>query len=161
MSKSLDSLAGGGTGRLSKSVHSSRQLLKESSRLEPSHQYSVQFVRSIAVSIVAVIVNFGGSYIFKQKMGMYYLLAAGLSFFLGVVVNYYLSVKWVFATRKLASKHAEFIIFVVITSIGLMLNLLIIAAMVEIVKVGYWMALVVATIIVFFWNFLARKKVLY
>ena len=97
----------------------------------------------------------------KEKLGIYYLLSAAGSFFMGVLVNYYLSVKWVFATRKLASRRAEFLIFVVITGVGLLFNLLIIAGMVELVKVGYWIALVVATIIVFFWNFLARKKVLY
>jgi putative flippase GtrA len=115
----------------------------------------------MVVSVIAVIVNFGGSYILKEKLGVYYLLSAAGSFFMGVLVNYYLSVKWVFATRKLTSKHAEFLIFVVITGVGLLFNLLIIAGMVELVKVGYWIALVVATIIVFFWNFLARKKVLY
>lgn len=142
-------------------VHFSKKLLIESAKTKPTDDYSVQLIRSAAVSIIAVVVNFGFSYVFKEMMGMYYLLAAGLSFFLGVLVNYYMSVKWVFATRQLASKHAEFLIFVVIVTLGLVFNLLIIAGMVEIVKVGYWPALVVATIIVFFWNFWARKKILY
>ena len=149
------------TGVVGYGFHYSKGLLAESAKLEPSHSYSVQFVRSMVVSVVAVIVNFAGSYVFKEMLGIYYLLAAALSFFLGVLVNYYLSVKWVFATRQLQSKHVEFVIFVVITTLGLVLNLLIIAGMVEVMKVGYWPALVVATIVVFFWNFLARKKVLY
>jgi putative flippase GtrA len=160
MSKVLDR-PHGKAGVAKRGFHLSKRLLRESAKLEPTHDYSVQFIRSAVVSVIAVVVNFGGSYIFKEKLGWYYLLSATLSFFLGVLVNYYLSVKWVFAHRQLQSKHAEFFIFVVITTVGLLFNLLIIAGMVEVVKADYWTALVVATVIVFFWNFLARKKVLY
>jgi putative flippase GtrA len=151
----------GETGVAKRSFHFSKNLFKETAKLEPTHDYSVQFTRSAVVSVIAVIVNFGFSYLFKEKFGWYYLLSATLSFFLGVLANYYLSVTWVFAHRQLESKHMEFVLFVVITTVGLVFNLLIIAGMVEIVKTGYWTALVVATVIVFFWNFLARKKFLY
>jgi putative flippase GtrA len=151
----------GKTGVAKRSFHFSKNLIKESAKLERSHRYSVQFIRSLAVSVVAVVVNFGSSYIFKEKMAIYYLLSATMSFCLGVIVNYYLSVKWAFATRQLKSKHIEFFVFVVITAIGLVFNLLIIAGMVEIAKVGYWLALTGSTVVVFFWNFWARKKVLY
>ncbi|HVS78664.1 MAG TPA: GtrA family protein [Candidatus Saccharimonadales bacterium] len=128
---------------------------------DPSYKYHIQLIRSLIVSVIAVIVNFGGSYVLKDKLGLYYLLSAALSFFMGVLVNYYLSVKWVFATRKLNSKHIEFVVFVIITGVGLALNLAIIAAIVEATSLGYWAGLVVATVVVFFWNFLMRKKILY
>jgi len=127
----------------------------------PTDIYHVQLVRSLIVSFLAVIVNFGGSFVFKQELKWNYLLATTISFYLGVLVNYYLSVKWVFATRKLASRHAEFAIFVVITTVGWLFNEAIIAGMVEVLNTGFWLALLVATILVFFWNFLARKKLLY
>jgi putative flippase GtrA len=151
----------GETGVAKRSMHFGKHLLKESAKRQPTHHFHVQFVRSAVVSVIAVLVNFGASYIFKEMLGMYYLLAASLSFFLGVLVNYFFSVKWVFAHRQLESKHMEFVIFVVITTVGLVFNLLIIAGMVEIAKTGYWVALLIATVLVFFWNFLARKKFLY
>jgi putative flippase GtrA len=159
--KNISNRLYGETGVVKRSLHFSKNLIKESAKREPTYQNHVQFVRSAIVSVIAVVVNFGASYIFKEILGFYYLLAASLSFFLGVLVNYYLSVRWVFANRQLESKHMEFILFVVITTVGLLFNLLIIAGMVEIVKTGYWMALITATVLVFFWNFLARKKFLY
>ncbi|MET1033530.1 MAG: GtrA family protein [Candidatus Saccharimonadales bacterium] len=136
-------------------------LLGEVCRLAPSHRASVQFIRSLVVSVIALIVDFGLLVILKESAGMHYLLAATLSFGAGVVVNYLLSVKWVFAQRKLASRRKEFVIFTVICAIGLGLNLAIIAGFVQLFHFDYRVAKAISTVIVFFWNFLARKKILY
>jgi len=98
---------------------------------------------------------------FKEILGIHYLIAAAMSFGLGVVVNYTLSVRWVFAHRKLKNRKAEFMIFLIITTAGLGLNLVIIAGLVQIYGIDYRIAKVVSTIIVFFWNFIARKRILY
>lgn len=66
-----------------------------------------------------------------------------------------------FAKRKLANRHAEFAIFTIICAVGLGLNLIIIAGLVQLVHFDYRWAKAVSTVIVFFWNFLARKKILY
>jgi putative flippase GtrA len=121
----------------------------------------VQLTRSLIVSAIALVVDFSALIILKQEFGINYLLAAAISFSLGVLVNYSLSVKWVFAYRQLSSKTHEFIIFVVITALGLLFNLLIIAGMVELLKADYRVGKLVSTVVVFFWNFLARKKILY
>ncbi|MDB5167025.1 MAG: hypothetical protein JWN26_170 [Candidatus Saccharibacteria bacterium] len=137
------------------------QLFLESIQLKPTKNVTVQVIRSLVVSVIAFIFDFGSLIIFKEFFGINYLLAATLSFGLGVVVNYTLSVLWVFADRKLASRRAEFIIFLIICAIGLGLNLVIIAGMVQFLSVDYRIAKIVATVVVFFWNFIARKKILY
>lgn len=139
----------------------SAAFLKECCELKPSHKSAVQLVRSLVVSVIALIVDFGMLVVFKEAFGVHYLLAAAISFSMGVVVNYALSVKWVFANRKLTSKHAEFVIFSIICTIGLGLNLVIIWGLVELLQFDYRAAKAVSTVIVFFWNFLARKKILY
>ncbi len=136
-------------------------LLVDSVGLKPSSRTSVQAIRSLAVSVVALIVDFGLLIVFKELFGINYLVAATMSFLAGVTVNYYLSIWWVFAERKLTSRKAEFIIFVVICTIGLGLNLAIIAGMVQVGHLDYRVAKGVSTIVVFFWNFIARKKILY
>lgn len=133
----------------------------ESLTLTRSRKTSVQLIRSLVVSVIALVVDFGGLIIFKEIFGINYLVAATLSFLLGVTVNYFLSVWWVFADRKLASKKMEFTIFVIICAIGLGLNLMIISGMVELMHIDYRIAKIVSTIVVFFWNFIARKKILY
>jgi len=130
-------------------------------KLAPSKDLSVQICRSLIVSVIAFIADFGTLVVLKQKFGVQYLVAATLSFGLGVIINFYLSVRWVFADRKFASRHAEFSIFFVISAIGLALNLVIIAGLVQLAGIDYRLAKIASTIVVFFWNFIARKKVLY
>lgn len=137
------------------------RVLIVSARLSPSHDTSVQFIRSLVVSVIALCFDFGSLVILKEKFGVQYLLAAAIGFCIGVVVNYVLSVVWVFANRKFTNKHAEFTIFFVICAVGLALNLGIIAALVQIMRMDYRLAKAIATVVVFFWNFVARKKVLY
>ncbi len=137
------------------------QLCLECIELSPSTNTKVQVIRSLVVSVVALVADFGSLVIFKEQFGVNYLLAATLSFCLGVAVNYYLSVKWVFADRKFTNKHAEFVIFVVICAIGLALNLGIIAGLVQLLAFDYRLAKAISTVVVFFWNFIARKKILY
>ncbi len=138
-----------------------KDLVIEIVKLKPSHNTMVQLIRSLVVSVVALVVDFGTLVIMKEKLGINYLVAATISFTLGVLVNYALSVWWVFADRQLASKKAEFTIFFIICAIGLALNLAIIAGMVQWMHVDYRIAKIVSTIVVFFWNFIGRKKILY
>jgi len=148
-------------GRFNDALLNVRRLLSKSAKRQPTHEYHIQLIRSFIVSIVAVIGNFGGSFILKDKLHVFYLLSAAGSFVLGLIINYVLSVKWVFASRKLESRHTEFLIFSAILGSGLVLNLINIAAMVELAHLNYWAALSISTVVVFFWNFLARKKFLY
>lgn len=149
------------TPRRQLSVDWSLQVARDSWGLNPSHRASVQMVRSLVVSGIAFVADFGSLVIFKEVFDVHYLVAATLSFGLGVVVNYILSVRWVFAERQLESRHKEFVFFVAICAIGLVLNLAIIAGLVQALRVDYRLAKIVSTILIFFWNFFARKKFLY
>jgi putative flippase GtrA len=147
--------------RKNKQVALSRSLINESLQLAPSSKVSIQLIRSIFVSIVALVFDFGLLIFFKEKLGINYLIAATMSFTVGVIVNYFLSIWWVFADHKLASRKVEFIIFVLVNVSGLALNLAIIAGIVQVLGSNYIVGKIVSTIAVFFWNFLIRKKILY
>jgi putative flippase GtrA len=134
---------------------------KEIFEFAPSSKGFVQLARSLVVSVIALVFDFSSLVFLTEITHLHYLIAATAGFIIGVIVNYYLSVVWVFAYRKLASKRTEFVIFVVICVIGLLLNLIIIAMIVEGIGADYRLAKVVSTVIVFFWNFIARKKILY
>jgi len=129
--------------------------------LTPHESKYVQLIRSLVVSVISLVFDFSTLVILKEVMGINYLVAAVLGFLVGVTVNYFLSVTWVFTNRKLTSRKAEIVVFVVICTIGLLLNLLIIAIAVEGIQMDYRIAKIIATVIVFFWNFIARKKILY
>ena len=137
------------------------RLILESMRLTPSSKAPVQLVRSFIVSIIAFIFDFGLMLIMKETLGMNYLIAATLSYCVGLIVNYFLSILWVFADRKMARRHIEFSFFAIISLVGLAINGGIIAGLVQLLQIDYRLAKIVATVVVFFWNFIVRKKYLY
>jgi putative flippase GtrA len=158
--ESVEELAHG-TDIKKRPIQWSVALLRECCQRQPSTKALVQLVRSLVVSVIALAVDFSLLVFLKEVVGLHYLVAAALSFCMGVVVNYALSIRWVFANRKLSSKHAEFVIFVLICAVGLGLNLVIIWGLVQFIHFDYRFAKAVSTVVVFFWNFVARKKILY
>ena len=122
---------------------------------------SIQFFRSIFVGGLATIVDFGFLYFFTEFVNIYYLTSAALAFILGLTTNYILSIVWVFNRRKFTKKWLEFVIFAIIGIVGLILNELIIWYFTEYVHFHYLLSKVVSTIVVFSWNFLARKFILF
>lgn len=136
-------------------------LTKDTMTIHPSSRRLVELTRSGIVSVIALIVDFGLLVILKEHFSVYYLSAAAVSFSVGVVVNYALSVAWVFTKRKLESRRNEFLVFLAICIIGLVLNLIIISGAVTLFALDYRGAKAISTVVVFFWNFLVRKKLLY
>ena len=122
---------------------------------------SIQFFRSIFVGGLATIVDFGFLYFFTEFVNIYYLTSAALAFILGLTTNYILSIVWVFNRRKFTKKWLEFVIFAIIGIAGLILNELIIWFFTEYVHFHYLLSKAVSTIVVFSWNFLARKFILF
>lgn len=149
------------TGLCDKTQSKPARIALESLQLSRSSNPSVQLIRSLAVSVIALVIDFGLLIILKEEAGLNYLVAATIGYCAGLVVNYWLSITWVFANRKLQNKPAEFTIFTAISLVGLILNGLILSAFVQQAHVDYRVAKLIATVVVFFWNFLARKKVLY
>ena len=121
----------------------------------------IQFLRYFFVGGTAFIVDFGALYIFTEYLHIYYLTSACLSFTAGTIVNYLISVFWVFQKRNLKNRSLEILIFVAIGIIGLILNLLIIWMLTEKSGIHYLASKIISTILVYCWNFFARKLILY
>ena len=105
--------------------------------------------------------DFGSLYILTDIVKIHYLISAAIAFTLGLITNYSLSVVWVFSKRTLANKRLEFIVFSIIGLVGLGLNEIIIWFFTEWVHFHYLISKVFSTVVVFFWNFFARKKFLF
>lgn len=118
----------------------------------------VQFFRYGFVSVAALAVDFGGLVFLKEYAHLNYLLAATISFVAGLIVNYLLSAFWVFHSSKLLNKKHEFLLFTGIGLIGLGLTDLILWILTSGLGIYYVLSKAIATVIVYFWNFGARKK---
>ena len=59
----------------------------------------LQLFRYTFVGGFAFIVDFGTLYVLTEYFNIYYLVSAGIAFISGLIINYFLSVKWVFNNR--------------------------------------------------------------
>jgi putative flippase GtrA len=121
----------------------------------------VEFFRYGIVGGIAFVVDFGTLWICTQFVGLHYLLSALLGFIGGLTTNYLLSIKFVFSQRKLASRASEFSLFAVVGVVGVGLNELIMWVLTDWVGTHYLLSKIVSTVIVYLWNFSARKKLMF
>lgn len=126
-----------------------------------SDKTSVQFFKYVFVGGIAYCVDFGSLFFLTEVVKIHYLLSAAIAFILGLLTNYALSILWVFPKRALANKRVEFFIFSIIGLVGLGLNEVIIWFFTEFVHFHYLISKILSTVVVFFWNFVARKKILF
>ena len=122
----------------------------------PRQLYLYTFVGAIAFAF-----DFGALFALTHFAGVHYLLSAGLAFVLGLLVNYVLSIKWVFHRRSIRDKRIEFLIFTMIGLAGLGLNEAFIWFFTEIAQFHYLASKIVSTVFVYLWNFFARRYSLF
>ena len=129
--------------------------------IKSTNSIFIQFFRYFFVGGFAFIVDFGLLYILTEFVHFHYLLSASLSFFAGLILNYFLSTIWVFNKSKIKSKSAEFFIFAAIGLIGLGLNALFMWIFTDLLVLYYLISKIITTMLVYFWNFFARKFILF
>ena len=126
-----------------------------------THNSYIQLFRYVIVGFIAFGVDFGTLYVMTDLMGVHYLLSNALGFIFGLVINYLLSIQWVFANRKMEDRRKEFTVFSLIGVIGLIINQLVMWTFTEYLAVYYLYSKVIATAVVFFWNFFARRHIVF
>ena len=115
-----------------------------------------QILKFGVVGGTAFLIDYGIFTILSQFLSVHYLIASIISFSVSVVYNYILSIKWVFdVTKKQTSK--EFIIFIILSVIGLVLNSLILYVCVDLIHIHELIGKIIATAIVMVYNFITRK----
>jgi putative flippase GtrA len=121
----------------------------------------IQLFRYIFVGGAAFLVDFITLFILTQYFGIYYLISAAIAFILGLIVNYLISIKWVFSNRKLERISFEFGIFAMIGIVGLVLNEFLIWFFTQDLQIFYLFSKILAAVVILFWNFFARKFMLF
>lgn len=143
-----------------------KDLAKEKTKLEKftkkmfinkTENTFIQFFRYIFVGGIAAIVNIGMLYVFTDIFKIYYIISNVLSFTLGLIANYLLSKKFVFQKDTTISKKKEFIIYGLIGVLGLGFDTLFVWLFTNFGKIYYLLSKIISTILVFIWNFVARK----
>ena len=124
--------------------------------IEKTNDIKIQLFRYLFVGGFAAVVNIGALYIFTEVFSLYYLISNVLGFILGLITNYLLS-KWlVFAKESQVNKALEFFIYALIGVVGLGFDTLFMWLFTS-AGLYYMISKVISTVLVFIWNFFARK----
>lgn len=89
-----------------------------------------------------------------------YLISGGISFTVSTVVNYLLSMWFVFQSKKDINKVREFLVFTGLSIIGLGINEGLMWICVEKLSIFYMIAKIIVTAVVMLYNFITRKLIL-
>lgn len=117
----------------------------------------VQIFKFGIVGGVAFVIDFAFLYLFKEFCHFPVIIANTLSFCISVIYNYIASVKWVFDVNQDKDKRKQFVIFIIFSVIGLLLNDLIMWVSTDMLHIYYLLAKLIATFIVMIFNFITRK----
>lgn len=115
-----------------------------------------QILKFGVVGGLAFVIDYALLYLLTEFLNIHYLISSIISFSVSVIFNYILSIKWVFDVNK-KQDVKEFIIFIVLSIIGLGINSLIMYIMVDLMNVYYMASKIVATAVVMVYNFITRK----
>lgn len=121
----------------------------------------MKIIRYFFVGSIAAIVDISLYVVFAQLLGYNYLIVAGHTFILATLVNYILSVRHVFESGIRYQKRKEVALVFAVSAGGLIINQWALYVFVESLGANLVVAKVLATFIVFFWNYLLRAKIIF
>jgi putative flippase GtrA len=129
-------------------------------RSKSSHPL-VEFFRYFVVSGASFVFDFGLLYVLTDMARIHYLISATISYSMGLIVSYLLSIKWAFGRRSMNNKKAEFGIFIAIGLAGMGINSLILWIWTGLLGLHYMLGRIVSAIIGYTWKYVARKFTLF
>lgn len=116
----------------------------------------IQILKFGIVGGIATIIDMFFLFIFKELCGISLVISNTLSFSIAVIYNYIASVKWVFKVKK-QNRKRDFILFIVFSIIGLIINDALISILSKRLNIYYLLSKVFATIVTMIFNFITRK----
>ncbi len=119
-----------------------------------------QIFKFTIVGVIATVIDFFFLILFKEVFHINTIIANTLSFTISVIYNYIASIIWVFDINKNKDRKLNFILFILFSVIGLILNNIILYLCIDLLNVYYVFGKVIATLIVMIFNFITRKMFL-
>ena len=118
---------------------------------------AVQLIKFGGVGFTCFAIDYGVLFLLTDLCGVNVFLSVAAAFSVSVIVNYILSVKFVFDPNPEHSKKRDFILFILFSVIGLGLTELIMKIGVDYMLINYLIVKIAATAIVMVFNFVTRK----
>jgi len=135
-------------------------LLREFASKKSNNLFVQSFKYAVAGG-VAFVFDFFSLYLLTNFLHIHYLTSAAISYMLGSAVHYVLSILFIFGSRSFENRTLEFTIFALIGLVGLGLNEGIMWVFTGKLGFYYLYSKLIATFVIFFWNFSTRKLILF
>lgn len=116
-----------------------------------------QIIKFCFTGGLCTVIDFGVLFILTEQIGLSYIVANIISVSLSTIINYILSKAIVF---NFSNTLKNFIVFVVLSIIGLAINEGLIILCVNVFMIDYKIGKVLATGVVMCFNYLTRKYIL-
>jgi putative flippase GtrA len=121
----------------------------------------MKFIKYFFVGGIAALVDFLIFALFVKILKIPWFISGVTGFVLATLVNYLLSIRHVFTSGARFKKHKEIILIFFVSFIGLIINQLILWQCIEFLFLEPLFAKIIATGIVFFWNYSARNHFIF
>ncbi len=119
-----------------------------------------QILKFGIVGGIAFLIDYVVLFCCKEYFGLGVFISAATGFTVSVIYNYIASVKWVFDVDKEKDSKRNFIIFIVLSIIGLIITEVIMWMGTDLIHIHYLIVKIFATAIVMVFNFVTRKMFL-
>lgn len=129
-----------------------------------------QIIKFGVVGAFCFLIDFGITMGLTNLIGVHYLVSKFLGFVISAIVNYLLSIRFVFTHKKDMDKRKEFIVFLILSAIGLGINEIVMYGCVDGVyrhsnalkallneDMMIAVSTIIATGVVMVYNFISRK----
>jgi putative flippase GtrA len=115
----------------------------------------LKFVRFAVVGASGLVIDFGLTYLCKEKLRVNKYGANGIGFFAAATSNFFINRNWTFENHHpdLAGQYIKFVGFALV---GLAINSAIVWWLNDRMKKNFYLSKAIATIIVTCWNFVAN-----
>ncbi|HEY9575961.1 MAG TPA: GtrA family protein [Lachnospiraceae bacterium] len=109
------------------------------------------------VGIIATGIDYLLMIVLTELFAIPFMISSGISFSISVIFNYILSVVWVFDVDKDKSAWKNFVVFFVLSLMGLAINQGVMWLCAKQLGIFYILSKVIATGLVMVFNFITRK----
>lgn len=116
----------------------------------------LKFLKFSVVGFISVIIDFGVTYLLKEKVKLNQYVANSLGFTVAVIGNFFMNKYWTFEDTN-PDMVSQFTIFMIIAITGLLIN----NGIIFILRrrhINFYIAKGIAIGIVVFWNFFMNSK---
>ena len=116
-----------------------------------------QIIKFGFVGFLCFFIDYGIMVFLTEALKINYLISSGCSFSVSVIVNYILSIKFVLAADRDATKVKQFLVFLFFSIGGLIINQIVMWVAVDLLGIFDMISKIGATAIVMVYNFITRK----